>query len=63
MRRKRKKDLTALTITRGTMNDCAICGADIETVQTHSTIPGVTEMIDDLIVCSRCFDDERGELY
>ena len=43
------------------MSDCAICGDDIATVQTHSTIPGVTEMVDDLIVCSRCFDDERGE--
>ena len=43
------------------MKDCQICGDEIETVQTRSTIPGVTEMVDDLIVCSRCFDDERGE--
>ena len=45
------------------MKDCQICGDEIATVQTNSTIPGVTEMVDDLIVCSRCFDDERGELY
>jgi len=45
------------------MKDCQICGDEIAMVQTHSTILGVTEMVDDLIVCSRCFDDERGELY
>tara|TARA_B100000929_G_scaffold155790_1_gene123417 strand:- start:30 stop:167 length:138 start_codon:yes stop_codon:yes gene_type:complete len=45
------------------MSDCAICGDDIATVKTHSTIPGVTEMVDDLIVCSKCFDEARGELY
>ena len=45
------------------MSDCCICGADIETVQTESTIPGVTEYVDDLMVCSRCFDEARGELY
>ena len=45
------------------MKDCQICDAEIATVKTHSSIPGVTEMVNDLIVCSRCFDDERGELY
>ena len=41
---------------------CELCDAIISEVVTRSTIPGVTEMIDDDVVCSKCFDDERGEL-
>lgn len=39
---------------------CESCDAVISEVVTSSTIPGVTEMIDDAVVCSRCFDEARA---
>jgi len=42
---------------------CELCDSVISEVVTRSTIPGVTEMIDDAVVCSECFDEARGELY
>ena len=44
------------------VTDCELCGRVISEVITHSTIPGATEMIDNTIVCSECFDKARGEL-
>ena len=41
---------------------CEQCEQVIDDVITHSTIPGVTEMIDNAVVCSECFDKVRGEL-
>ena len=41
---------------------CELCERVIDDIVTHSTIPGVTEMIDDAVVCSECFDKARGEL-
>jgi len=39
---------------------CEFCDAVISEVVTHSTIPGVTEMVDDAVVCSECFDEARA---
>ena len=41
---------------------CELCERVIDDIVTHSTIPGVTEMVDDAVVCSECFDKSRGEL-
>ena len=42
---------------------CQLCDSVITEVVTSSTIAGVTEMVDDAIVCSKCFDEERGDIY
>tara|TARA_B100000700_G_scaffold313397_1_gene398361 strand:+ start:1997 stop:2152 length:156 start_codon:yes stop_codon:yes gene_type:complete len=42
---------------------CQLCDSVIAEVVTSSTIAGVTEMVDDAIVCSKCFDEERGDIY
>ena len=40
---------------------CELCEQVISEVVTHSTIPGVTEMVGNDIVCSECFDEARDE--
>jgi hypothetical protein len=40
---------------------CELCEQVISEVVTSSTIPGVTEMVGNAVVCSECFDEERGE--
>ena len=39
---------------------CELCDAVISEVVPRSSIPGVTEMVDDAVVCSKCFDEARA---
>lgn len=43
------------------MTNCEICDAVIAEVVTNSTIAGVAEFVGGHQVCSKCFDEERGE--
>jgi len=43
------------------VTECELCEQVISEVVTSSTIPGVTEMVGNDIVCSECFDEARGE--